>query len=98
MDKQIQATIDEWKEKVTTPDLKEELDALIAAGDEDKLFDAFYRSNPMNSGYAICAGVQQVIEYIKELTFTDDDITYLRSLGIFGDDFLDYLKTNGLDR
>ena len=44
MDKQIQATIDEWKEKVTIPDLKEELDALIAAGDEDKLFDAFYRS------------------------------------------------------
>ena len=44
MDEKIQATIDEWQEKVTIPDLKEELDALIAAGDEDKLFDAFYRS------------------------------------------------------
>ncbi len=44
MDEKIQATINEWQEKVTIPDLKEELDALIAAGDEDKLFDAFYRS------------------------------------------------------
>ncbi len=44
MDSKVQATIDLWSEKVTIPDLKEELDALIAAGDEDKLFDAFYRS------------------------------------------------------
>ena len=44
MDKDVQATVDLWAEKVTIPDLKEELDALIAAGDEDKLFDAFYRS------------------------------------------------------
>jgi phosphoglucomutase len=44
MDKEIQARIDEWVEKVTIPDLKEELDALIAANDEEKLFDAFYRS------------------------------------------------------
>lgn len=44
MDKSVQATIDLWAEKVTIPDLKEELDALIAAGDEDALFDAFYRS------------------------------------------------------
>ncbi len=44
MDKNVQATIDLWAEKVTIADLKEELDALIAAGDEEKLFDAFYRS------------------------------------------------------
>ena len=44
MDAEIQAIIDEWHEKVTIPDLKQELDELIAAGDEDKLFDAFYRS------------------------------------------------------
>ena len=44
MDAEIQAIIDEWHEKVTIPDLKKELDELIAAGDEDKLFDAFYRS------------------------------------------------------
>ena len=41
MDAEIQAIIDEWHEKVTIPDLKKELDELIAAGDEDKLFDAF---------------------------------------------------------
>lgn len=44
MDSAIQAKVDLWAEKVAIPDLKEELDALIAAGDEDKLFDAFYRS------------------------------------------------------
>ncbi len=44
MDAEVQARIDEWQEKVTIPDLKQELDELIAANDEDKLFDAFYRS------------------------------------------------------
>ena len=44
MDKDVQAIIDVWAEKCTIPDLKAELDALIAANDEDKLFDAFYRS------------------------------------------------------
>jgi len=44
MDKDVQAVVDLWHEKVTIPDLKEELDALIAANDEEKLFDAFYRS------------------------------------------------------
>ena len=44
MDAAIQKTIDVWQEKVAYADLKEELDALIAANDEEKLFDAFYRS------------------------------------------------------
>lgn len=59
---------------------------------ETVIFDAFFRSNPMNSGYAICAGLEQVIEYIKELRFDEDDIAYLKGLGIFEDDFLDYLS------
>ena len=58
---------------------------------ETVIFDAFYRSNPMDSGYAICAGLEQVIEYINNLHFTEDDIDYLRNLGIFGEDFLEYL-------
>ncbi|MBR2949654.1 MAG: nicotinate phosphoribosyltransferase [Lachnospiraceae bacterium] len=58
---------------------------------ETVIFDAFYRSNPMDSGYAISAGLDQVISYIKNLHFTEDDITYLRSLNIFGEDFLEYL-------
>ncbi len=56
------------------------------------IFDAFYRNNPYQGGYAICAGLEQVIKYIKELCFEEEDIQYLRSTGIFSEDFLDYLK------
>ena len=56
------------------------------------IFDAFYRENPCGSGYAICAGLEQVIEYIKDLHFSKDDIEYLRSLTIFEEGFLSYLK------
>ena len=60
--------------------------------DQIVVFDAFYRTNPCNGGYAICAGLEQVIEYIRDLHFSSDDIDYLRSLGIFGEDFLEYLR------
>src|SRR5574344_1816228 len=60
---------------------------------ETVIFDMFYRTNPLDSGYAIMAGLEQVINYIKELHFEEEDIEYLRSLGIFGEDFLDYLKS-----
>ncbi len=59
---------------------------------ETVIFDVFYRENPSGSGYAICAGLEQAIEYIKALTFTDEDIAYLRTLDIFNEDFLTYLK------
>ena len=55
------------------------------------VFDAFYRSNPCDGGYAICAGLEQVIEYVKNLHFEEEDIAYLRSLKIFDEDFLEYL-------
>lgn len=55
------------------------------------IFDAFYRSNPCGGGYAISAGLEQVIDYIKNLHFEEEDITYLRNLGIFEEDFLAYL-------
>ena len=55
------------------------------------VFDAFYRNNPCDGGYAICAGLAQVIDYIEQLHFDADDIAYLKSLGIFEDDFLSYL-------
>lgn len=55
------------------------------------VFDAFYRNNPCDGGYAICAGLEQVIDYIENLHFDADDIRYLKSLGIFDDDFLEYL-------
>jgi nicotinate phosphoribosyltransferase len=61
-------------------------------GNQDiAVFDAFYRSNPSDGGYAICAGLEQVIDYIKNLQFDLDDIAYLRKLGMFDDDFLNYL-------
>lgn len=60
---------------------------------ETVIFDAFYRTNPQRGGYAICAGLAQVIEYIKELHFTEEDIAYLSGLNLFEKDFLDYLKT-----
>lgn len=59
---------------------------------ETVIFDAFYRNNPCGGGYAIAAGLEQVIDYIRNLHFEAEDIKYLRSLGIFEDDFLEYLK------
>ena len=55
------------------------------------VFDAFYRTNPCGGGYAISCGLQDVIEYVKNLHFTYEDIEYLRSLKIFEEDFLEYL-------
>lgn len=59
---------------------------------ETVIFDAFYRSNPGGNGYAICAGLEQVIEYINNLHFDQEDIAYLKTTGLFEDDFLDYLE------
>ena len=55
-------------------------------------FDVFFRKVPDNGGFAIVAGLEQVIDYIKNLHFDDSDIEYLRSKGIFDVDFLSYLK------
>lgn len=55
------------------------------------IFDAFYRNNPCDGGYSICAGLEQVIDYIENLHFDEEDIAYLKGLGIFEEDFLDYL-------
>lgn len=55
-------------------------------------FDVFFRKVPDNGGFAIVAGLEQVIDYIKELHFDDEDIEYLRSKGIFDEEFLAYLK------
>ncbi len=58
---------------------------------ETVIFDAFYRKNPCGNGYAIAAGLDQVIDYIKNLRFSPEDIEYLRGLHIFHEDFLAYL-------
>lgn len=55
-------------------------------------FDMFFRRVPDDGGYAIMAGIEQLIEYMNNLEFSDDDIAYLRGLKLFSDDFIDYLK------
>ncbi len=59
--------------------------------DETVVFDVFYRENPSGGSYAIACGLAQVIDYIKNLSFSYEDIDYLRSLKIFDEDFLEYL-------
>ena len=60
--------------------------------DKTAYFDMFYRKNPDNSGFAIMAGVEQMIEYLTNLKFTDDDIEYLRSKKMFSEEFLQYIR------
>lgn len=63
-------------------------------GLKDKIayFDMFFRRVPDGGGYCIMAGVEQLIEYLKCLEFTDEDINYLRNKNLFSEEFLDYLK------
>ncbi len=63
-------------------------------GLKDKIacFDMFFRKIPDNGGFAIMAGVEQLVDYIKNLKFNDEDIEYLKSKNMFCDEFLDYLK------
>lgn len=56
------------------------------------IFDAFYRDNPCNGGYAIACGLDQVIDYIRDLHFSEDDIEYLREQKVFKEPFLEYLR------
>ncbi len=65
---------------------------LNGKGNETVYFDMFFRKVPDNGGYAISAGLEQVIDYINNLEFSDDDITYLRKKEIFSEEFLEYLK------
>lgn len=62
--------------------------------DKDHLvaFDVFYRKNPDGGGFAIFAGLEQILDYIRDLHFSKEDVDYLRSLNIFAEEFLDYLE------
>ncbi len=60
-------------------------------GNVTACFDLFFRKVPDQGGYAIMAGLEQVIEYLENLHFTEDDISYLREKNIFSEAFLDYL-------
>ena len=60
--------------------------------DQIAYFDMFYRRIPDKGGYAIMAGLEQVVNYMRDLEFTDEDIKYLEGKGIFSEKFLDYLR------
>lgn len=61
-------------------------------GDEIAYFDMFFRRVPDGGGYAIMAGVEQVVEYLKNLKFENEDIEFLRGKGCFSEEFLEYLE------
>ncbi len=67
----------------------------FSCGLADKIvyFDVFYRENPDGGGYAVVAGLEQIIEYVKGLHFDEEDLAYLRSKNCFSEGFLDYLRT-----
>ncbi len=65
---------------------------LTGKKDTISYFDVFFRSIPDKGGFAITAGLQEVVEYIQNLRFTEEDIAYLRSKNLFDEGFLDYLR------
>ena len=64
----------------------------LGKSEEIAYFDVFFRKVPDGGGFAIAAGLEQVIDYVKTLKFTSEDIEYLREKNIFSDKFLDYLR------
>ncbi len=65
----------------------------FACGNKDKItyFDLFFRRCPDGGGFAIAAGLQQIVEYVKDLHFSREDIAYLRGRNLFSEEFLQYL-------
>ena len=61
--------------------------------EDQAVFDIFYRNVPDHGSFVIAAGLQQVVEALRDFHFEDADIKYLRSLKLYSDTFLDYLKT-----
>ena len=57
------------------------------------VFDMFYRTNPFQGGYTIFTGVEELIDKLGSISFSDDDISYLDSLRMFDRSFLEYLRT-----
>ena len=65
---------------------------IINLKDDIAVFDLFYRKNPDEAAYSIFVGLEDIINYILNLHFDDEDINYLKSLNIFNDNFLNYLR------
>ncbi|MCD7806387.1 MAG: nicotinate phosphoribosyltransferase [Lachnospiraceae bacterium] len=82
----ISMVMDMYELTMSNGYLKEGLRDRMAA------FDVFYRNNPDNAGFAIFAGLQQVVEYVQNLHFSEEDIVYLRGLNMYSEEFLQYLR------
>ena len=65
---------------------------VLGKGQEIAYFDVFFRQIPDGGGFAIAAGLEQVITYIRDLRFTEEDIAFLRGKGCFDEGFLEYLR------
>ena len=63
-------------------------------GEKDKVavFDVFFRTNPFKGNYTVSGGLDKIIDYIKNLEFNEDDIIYLKKLGLFTEEYLNYLR------
>ena len=61
-------------------------------------FDLFFRRCPDGGGFCIAAGLEQVVQYIQELHFSEEDIAYLRGREMFSEEFLEYLRNISLPR
>ena len=62
-------------------------------GDVRVAFDLFFRSVPDRGGYAVFAGLEHVIEFVENLSFSDEDIDYFRAQNLFSEEFLQFLRT-----
>lgn len=89
----------DWKERKNLTMLADFYEFTMANGylennmeDQIAYFDMFFRSIPDDGGFAIMAGVEQLIEYLKNLKFDSEDIDYFKSKNLFSDKFLNYLK------
>lgn len=59
---------------------------------DEAVFDVFFRKNVCDGGYTIVCGIEEVVEYIENLRFNEEDLRYLKSTGLFEDDFLEFMK------
>ncbi len=70
------------------------MDTYFEQGIENRhaVFEAYFRKLPFGNGYAVFAGLEHVIDYIQNIHFTEDDISYLKSVGDYSPAFLEYLR------
>ena len=64
----------------------------LGRADLHAVFECYFRDMPFNHGYAVFAGLERLVEYLENLTFSESDIEYLRKMDIYPEVFLTYLK------